>query len=166
MNSEWNNIRCFAFRRTHNYYKNNFTVSNSGLTCGCSRNFDYTLRNAWSISTLTSENVPAYFFMTFSFNDSSNHGNSSLAKALKRAIRGGFRGGRGCSGRAFPFFCNHLFFCNHFEELQTVLFKVELIINNKPLTYVYPNTIETFYSSNLLYSSNTTSTVIRNLLIR
>ena len=29
---------------------------------------------------------------------------------------------------------NHLFFCNHFEELQTVLFEVELIINNAPLT--------------------------------
>ena len=24
----------------------------------------------------------------------------------------------------FPIFCNHLFFCNHFEELQTVLFEV------------------------------------------
>ena len=34
-------------------------------------------------------------------------------------------------------------FCNHFEELQTVLIEVELIINNAPLTYVYPNTIET-----------------------
>ena len=30
-----------------------------------------------------------------------------------------------------------------FEEIQTVLFEVELIINNAPLTYVYPNTIET-----------------------
>ena len=36
-----------------------------------------------------------------------------------------------------------IFFCNHFEELQTVLIEVELIINNAPLTYVYPNTIET-----------------------
>ena len=34
--------------------------------------------------------------------------------------------------------------CNLFEELQTVLFEVELIINNVPLTYVYQNTIETF----------------------
>ena len=34
-------------------------------------------------------------------------------------------------------------FCNLFEELETVLFEVELIINNPPLTYVYPNTIET-----------------------
>ena len=36
-----------------------------------------------------------------------------------------------------------LFFCNHFEELKTVLFEVERIINNAPLTYAYPNTIET-----------------------
>ena len=44
-----------------------------------------------------------------------------------------------------PYFSNHLllFFCNHFEELQTVLFEVELIINNAPLAYAYPNTIET-----------------------
>ena len=34
------------------------------------------------------------------------------------------------------------FFFNHFEELQTVLFEVELIINNAQLTYVYPNTIK------------------------
>ena len=31
--------------------------------------------------------------------------------------------------------------CNHSEELQTMLFTVELIINNAPLTYVYLNTI-------------------------
>ena len=37
-----------------------------------------------------------------------------------------------------PWFLQSLvvFFCNHFEELQTVLFEVELIFNNKPLTYV------------------------------
>ena len=63
-------------------------------------------------------------------------------------------------------------FCNHFEELQTVLFEVELVINNAPLTYVYPNTVETclrpthlFFDRELLYSSNTTSTVIRNLTV-
>ena len=65
------------------------------------------------------------------------------------------------------------FFCNHFGELQTVLFGVELIINNTPsLTYVYPNTIEACLTPNhllfgrqLLYSPNTTSTVVRNLTV-
>ena len=42
------------------------------------------------------------------------------------------------------------FFCNHFEELQTVLFEVELIIINAPLTYVYPNSIETCLTPNHL----------------
>ena len=50
-----------------------------------------------------------------------------------------------------------------------MLLKVELIINNKPLTYVYPNTIETpnhlIFGRQLLYSSNTTSTVVRNLTV-
>ena len=73
-----------------------------------------------------------------------------------------------------PLFLQSLvvFFCNHFEELQTVLFEVELIFNNKPLMYVYPNTIETCFTPNhllfgrqLLYSSNTTSTVVRNLTV-
>ena len=82
---------------------------------------------------------------------------------------------RGRGGRAPHFFCSHLFcfcfcfFCNHFEELQTILLKVELIINNKPLTYVYPSTIETpnhlIFGRQLLYSSNTTSTVVRNLTV-
>ena len=64
------------------------------------------------------------------------------------------------------------FFCNHFEALQTVLSAVEVIINNAPLTYVYPNTIEKYLTPNhllfgrkLLYSSNTTSTVVRNLTV-
>ena len=64
------------------------------------------------------------------------------------------------------------FFCNHFEELQTVFFEVELIINNAILTYVYPNTIETCLTPNhllfgrqLLYSSNTTSTVVGSLTV-
>ena len=55
------------------------------------------------------------------------------------------------------------FFCNHFEELKTVLVEDELIINNAPLTYVYSNTIEMCLSPNhvlfgrkLLYSSNIT----------
>ena len=49
------------------------------------------------------------------------------------------------SGRT-PFF----FFCNHFEELQTVLFQAELINNDIPLTYVYPNTIDTCLTPNHL----------------
>ena len=71
-----------------------------------------------------------------------------------------------------PFFATTWFFCNHFEELKTVLFEVELIINNAPLTYVYPKTIETYLTPNnllsgrqLLYSFNTTSTVDRNLTV-
>ena len=65
------------------------------------------------------------------------------------------------------------FFCNHFEELQTVLFEVELITNNAPLTYVYLNTIETcltppnhlWFGRQLLYSSNIISTVVSNLIV-
>ena len=70
------------------------------------------------------------------------------------------------------FFCNHLFFCDYFEELQTMLIKVKMIINNTPLTYVCPNTIKTYLTPNhlllgrqLLYYSNTTSTVVRNLTV-
>ena len=47
-----------------------------------------------------------------------------------------------------------------------VLFEVKLIINNAPLTYVYPNTIKTcltpthlLLDRQLLYSSNTASNV-------
>ena len=79
--------------------------------------------------------------------------------------RGGFRGGR-------PFFCSHLLFCNHFEEIQSVLIEDKLIINNAPLTYVCPNTIKTYLTLNhllfgrqLLCYSNTTSTAVRNLTI-
>ena len=70
------------------------------------------------------------------------------------------------------FFATTCFFCDHFEELQTVLIKVKLIINNAPLTYVYPNTIKTYLTPNhllfgrqLLCYSNTTSAVIRNLTV-
>ena len=34
------------------------------------------------------------------------------------------------------FFAITCFFCNNFQELQTVLFEVELIINNKPLRWL------------------------------
>ena len=82
--------------------------------------------------------------------------------------RGGFRGSAG--GHVPPLFLQSLvFYCNYFEELQTVLLEVELIINNKPLTYIYPNTIETpnylLFDRQLLYSSNITSTVVRNLTV-
>ena len=84
--------------------------------------------------------------------------------------RGRFKGGTGGARPPSPFFFNHLlFFGNHFEELQTVLFEVELIIDNKPLTYVYPNTIETpnhlLFGRQLLHSSNTASTVVRDLTV-
>ena len=29
-----------------------------------------------------------------------------------------------------PFFCNHLYFCDYFEELKTVLIKAKLIIDD------------------------------------
>ena len=81
-------------------------------------------------------------------------------------------GGRGAVAHPLPIFCNHLFYCNHFEELKTVLFEVALIINNAPLTYVYPNTIEICLSLNhllfdkqLLFFSITVLTVVRTLTV-
>ena len=69
-------------------------------------------------------------------------------------------------------FLESLAFYNHFEELQTVLFEVELIIDNEPLIYIYPNIIETCLTPNclvfgrqLLLFSNTTSTVAVNLTV-
>ena len=77
----------------------------------------------------------------------------------------------GIEGARPLFFSNHLFFCNHFEELHTVFIEVKLIINNSPLTYVFPNTIKTYLTPNhllfgreLLYCFNT-SPVIKNLTI-
>ena len=59
--------------------------------------------------------------------------------------------------RAFPIFEITL-------KNYKLLFEAELIINNAPLTYVYPNTIETCLTFNhllfdrqLLYSTNKTS---------
>ena len=89
-------------------------------------------------------------------------------------IRGGFRAGRGMHASPIPrpYFLRWLVSCNHFEELKPVLFEVELIINNIPLTYIYPNNIETCWTRNhflfgrqLMYSTNTTSTVVRNLTL-
>ena len=72
----------------------------------------------------------------------------------------------------FFFFCNHLFFCDPFEELQAVFIEVKLIIINAPLTFVYSNTIKKYLTPNhlvfgeeLLCYSNTTSAVIRNLTV-
>ena len=86
-------------------------------------------------------------------------------------MRGG--GGREREGRGRPpLFCNRLFFCDHFGELQTVLTEVKLIINNAPLTYVYPNTIKTYLTPNhllfgrqLLCYSNAALTVVRDLTV-
>ena len=72
-------------------------------------------------------------------------------------------------GARLPFFWNHLCFYNHFEGLKTVLIEVKLIINNAPLTHIYPNTIKTCLTLNhLLFGrqcSNTTLTIVRNLTI-
>ena len=80
-------------------------------------------------------------------------------------IRDGFKGER-------TFFAITYLFCDHFEELQAVLFEVELTIYNVLIAYVYPNAIETCLTANhllfgrqLLYSSNTASTVVRNLTV-
>ena len=74
-----------------------------------------------------------------------------LSKQLRRQI---FMQGRilgvARGGASLPIFCNHLLFCNHFEELQTVLFEVELSINNALLTYAYPNTTETCYTQSFV----------------
>ena len=85
----------------------------------------------------------------------------------------GDSGGGGREGGALSIFLQSLvFFAITFEELQTVLLEVELIINNTPLTCVYPNSIETCLKPNhllfgrqLLYASNTTSTAVRNLTV-
>ena len=65
--------------------------------------------------------------------------------------------------RAPPFFCNHLVF------LQSLYFNIHTL---NTLTYVYTNTIETcftlshlLFGRQLLYSSNITSTAVRNLTV-
>ena len=80
---------------------------------------------------------------------------------------------RGVRGHATPlYFLESLVFCNHFEELQTMLLEVELFINNAPLIYVYLNTIERCLTPNyllfgrqLVLSSNTTSSEDANLTV-
>ena len=63
-------------------------------------------------------------------------------------------------------------FFDHSEDLKTVLIEVKLITNNAPLTCVNANTIKAcltlnhlLFGKQLLYYSNTTSTVVRNLTV-
>ena len=98
-----------------------------------------------------------------------------LAKGRNRAqvcykdVTSGTNSGR---RHRHPVFCNHLFFAITMKNCKTVLFEVELILNNALLTHVYPSTIETCLKPNhllfgrqILYFSNTTSTVARNLTV-
>ena len=82
-----------------------------------------------------------------------------------------FRIYRWGAGACALFFCNNLFFVITLKNYK-LCYEVKLIINNAPLTYVYPNTIKTCLTLNhllfgrqLLYYSNTTSTVVRNLTV-
>ena len=59
--------------------------------------------------------------------------------------------GDGAGAHAPLFLQSLVFFFNHFEGLQTVLFEVELIINNVTLTYVSSNTIERCLTPNHLF---------------
>ena len=100
-----------------------------------------------------------------------------VSQHISATARDGFRRGRGRRRVTLPphpslFFAITCIFCNHFGQLQTVLFEVKLIINNAPLTFVYSDTIETcltpyhlLFGRELLYSSNATSTVVRNLTV-
>ena len=67
---------------------------------------------------------------------------------IHEIVRGGLKGGAG--GVRPPIFLQLLVFCNHFEEIQIVLFEVKLIINNAPLIYAYPKTIKTCLTPNCL----------------
>ena len=70
----------------------------------------------------------------------------------------------GAVGTLSFFFAIICFFFNHSEELQTVLFEVELIIHYKPLRYVYPNTSETCFTPNHLLFDRQSLYSIRNIL--
>ena len=53
------------------------------------------------------------------------------------------------------------------DQMQTVLFEVEMILNNRPLTYVYTDKIENALTpNNLLFSRILTSTTDRNKTIQ
>ena len=94
----------------------------------------------------------------------------STSYPRQRRVQGRERGGHG--GPAPPILRRYLFILNSSEELRTLLFQVELVINNALLTCVYSNTIKTCLTLNhllfdrqLLYSSNTTSVGVRNIAI-
>ena len=88
-------------------------------------------------------------------------------------VRGGWGGGAP-PPPPYRYFLQSLVLIFFFFFLQslwrTVLFEVELIINSTPLIYVHLKTIEKCLTANhllfgrsLFYSSNTTSTVFRNV---
>ena len=54
-----------------------------------------------------------------------------------------------------------------YNQIQTVLFEVEMILNNRPLTYVYPDEIKNALTPNhLLFGRTLTSTSDRNTPIQ
>ena len=75
-------------------------------------------------------------------------------KSLLAEPKGGLKGRRGGALPPLPPLSFHpLFFeisCFLQSLWQTMLFEVELIINNASLIYVYPNTIETCLTPNYL----------------
>ena len=71
------------------------------------------------------------------------HGKYLLNSEADLGRAGGGAGWRSRVSLTVSIFCYCLFFCNHFEELQIVLFEVELNIKNAPLINAHPNTIET-----------------------
>ena len=95
-----------------------------------------------SSSKITSKNNFSHFNIIFSFLFCSVFSSLGMLKS-----RDGFRGGGGW--QAAP--C----FCNHFEELQTVLIEVKLIIDNTPLTFFYSNITSTAIRSLTVLSSTT-----------
>ena len=71
-----------------------------------------------------------------------------------------------------PYFLQSLFLFTITLKNSKLFIEVELIINNTPFTHICPNTIETcltpnhlLFGKNLLYSSNTTPTIVRNLTV-
>ena len=66
-----------------------------------------------------------YFQEDLNFLNRSHRKRNKSRDEFKKGTEGGWE-----RGGTLPIFCNH------FEELQTVLFEVELIINNAPSTNV------------------------------